>query len=76
MDMTEILKMLNNNENQNNSDLTSVLSAMNGNGDLSSILPMLMSMNNKKQNNASSNESVQNIPSDEEVNMTLKKLNS
>lgn len=59
-----------------NPQLKPMLAAMNGGGDMSALLPMLMSMNSapQSQSNAPSKSSATKFPSDDEVNMTLKKL--
>ena len=52
--------------------LKPLLAAMNGGGDMSSLLPLLMAMN--KNNAPAHSASGTSLPSDDEVDMSLKRL--
>ncbi len=52
--------------------LKPLLSAVNGGGDISALLPLLMSMSGSKK---PQNGGVVRLPDDAAINMTLKKLN-
>lgn len=81
MDNSQLLQMLAAaNGAGGNKDMTNLLSAMSSGGDMSSILPVLMNMQQKNGASGTVSDSrpvstQYTPPSDDEINFSLKKLN-